>query len=222
MSIERVEDRDEAIRHYRELRKSVNQHLSGALRFVKKNAMMDAARSLGITSDHKTIASSFDEMQLACDVAVFGRKPDERLRAIDRYSRQTTSPDGSMDAATLASLLSDQFCIIEVIEPHKVAGLVVEDINRKSEMWLMDEGFEATASPGLMLAARMIQPTTFFMTAGGAIPINQDVVADALSRRGIWMKNSPTTTLADPRFPAALYAAAIKNKVMEKFQFKDV
>ena len=213
------EDRDEAVLHYQALRKSVNGHLAGALKYLKKQALMDAAHYLGITSGANTIASSFDEMQLACDVAVFGKKHDERLRAIDRYARQQSFPEGSMDAITLSALLNDTFCIIEVKGLHEVAGLVVEDINRKSEMWLMDEGFEATANPGLILGARIVQPTEFCMTAGGAIPLTLDVIADALNRRGIWMKNSPTTTLADPRFPSALYAAAIKHRVMERFHF---
>ena len=173
--------RDEAVLHYRALRKSVNGHLAGALKYLKKQALMDAAHYLGITSDVNTIASNFDEMQLACDVVVFGKKHDERLRAIDRYARQQSFPEGSMGAITLSALLNEIFCIIEVKRSHEIAGLVVEDINRKSEMWLMDDGFEATASPGLILGARIVQPTEFCMTAGGDIRLSQVSQVDRLA-----------------------------------------
>ena len=214
-----LETRGDVLRHYKELRKSVNSHLSGSLKYLRKTALMEAARAIGIVSGIKTITSSFDEMQLACDVAVYGRKPDERLRAIDRYARHQVFEDRSIDAITLSAVVSDRFTLIKVRGRHHIAGLMVEDINRHNEMWLMDEGFEATADPGLVLGARIIKPTAFCMTAGGAIPINPEVISDALSRRAIWLKNKPEQTLEDPRFPAALYSAAIRNHVMDNFQY---
>ncbi len=214
--------RDELLQQYREVRASVNLHLGSALKFVSKGAMTDAAHALKISPGSSRPSTSLDVMQLVCDVAVFGKKPDERLRAFDRYARQCSFEVGSINAITLASLLDNKFCIVEVIERHERAGLIVEDINRKTKVWLMDEGFESTAATGLILGARIIKPTDFYLTAGGAIPVSPEIIADALSRRGIWLKNSPTTTLDDLRFPSALYASALRSGAMNNFSYQGI
>ena len=214
--------RDELLQQYREVRASVNLHLGSALKFVSKGAMTDAAHALKISHGSSQLSANLDVMQLVCDVAVFGKKPDERLRAFDRYARQCSFEVGSINAITLASLLDNKFCIVEVVERHDHAGLIVEDINRKTKMWLMDEGFESTAAPGLILGARIIKPTEFYLTAGGAIPVSHEIIADALSRRKIWLKNSPTATLDDLRFPAALYASALKSGAMKHFAYQGI
>lgn len=211
--------REDVLLQYRTCRQAIRHHLDAAIKYTSAAAIKEAARRIGLLSKGVIAANSFAEMTLAFDLVVFGTKA-QRSRAIDRYARANRFPDGSVEAIVLAALQAETFRIIQVRGRHHVAGIVVEDVFRKEEMWLMDEGFEATLPDDLVVAARLIRLDPFYSTAGASVPISSAILQDALlslaARRGAL--NPPSHD--DPRLPEAVYAAAIKSGAMDTMSFE--
>ena len=51
--------------------------------------------------------------------------------------------------------------IVQVERRHEAAGLIVTDLLRNIELWLVDEGLETSLPDGTMFATRYYTPTAF-------------------------------------------------------------
>src|SRR4051794_7075250 len=139
-------------------------------------------------------------MDLVFDVAVFDTRSGQS-RALDRYARAHPAAPGSDEALTLDALQHSRFHIVRVLRRHQIAGLVTEDTVSHEQLWLMDEGFEATARSGMGLATRLLRVNGFYMTTGAAIPVTADVLKEAIASRSAWQNETPSRFVNDPRFP---------------------
>ena len=99
--------------------------------------------------------------------------------------------------------------------------MVTEDTVTHEQLWLMDEGFEATARRGMGLATRLLRVNGFYMTTGAAVPVTADVLKEAIASRSAWQSEPPSRFVNDRRFPEAVYAAAIRQGEMQFIQFRD-
>jgi hypothetical protein len=59
------------------------------------------------------------------------------------------------------------------------------------------------------------------MTTGAAVPVTADVLKEAIASRSAWQNEPPSRVVNDPRFPEAVYAAAIRQGQMQFMQFRD-
>jgi hypothetical protein len=213
--------RQETLDRYRHLRTLTKQHLGGALKHLSKNAIKEAARRMGLWSAGRLVLDSPDELDLVCDVAVFDIRTGHS-RAIDRYARAHPPAAGSDAAVALDALQHCRFHIIRVLRRHETAGLVVLDTVTHEDLWLMDEGFERTARTGMGLGTRLLRVNGFHMTTGAAVPVTAAVLKEAIASRSAWQKESPSRFVDDPRFPEAVYAAAIRQGKMQFMKFADL
>jgi hypothetical protein len=213
--------RQETIDRYRHLRTLTNQHLGGALKHVSKTAIKEAARRIGLWSAGKLVLDSPDELNLVFDVAVFDTRTGQS-RALDRYARAHPPAAGSDEAVVLDALQHCRFRIIRVLRRHAIAGLVVLDTATQEDLWLMDEGFERTAGTGMGLGTRLLRVNGFHMTTGAAVPVTAAVLTETIASRSAWQKESPSRFVDDPRFPEAVYAAAIRQGKMRFMKFADL
>jgi hypothetical protein len=183
-------------------------------------AIKEAAQRLGLWSRGKLVMDSPDELDLVFDVAVFDIRSGQS-RALDRYARAHPAAPGSDEALTLDALQHSRFHIVRVLRRHEIAGLVTEDTVTHEQLWLMDEGLEGTARSGMGLATRLLRVNGFYMTTGAAVPVTADVLKEAIASRSAWQSEPPSRVVNDPRFPEAVYAAAIRQGEMQLMQFRD-
>jgi hypothetical protein len=102
-----------------------------------------------------------------------------------------------------------------------VAGLVVRDLFRTNEVWLLDEGLTACARPGMAIASRLCWPDEFAMTCGVLVPVDAQLVEEALAGGLAWSRHDNAEKLAeDPRFATAVYRTAVENGVMQSVVFQ--
>ena len=59
---------------------------------------------------------------------------------------------------------------------HPTTGLILRDLLRGEETWLVDEAMEKNAPPGVEMAARLLQPESFAMTARIIVPLLPDLM----------------------------------------------
>lgn len=212
--------RDEILARYRRLRVISTQHHTEALNFVSRQAILDHARRLGLGEGKTLVADSTDELTLAFDLAIYAAK-EGRSRAIDRYAKATPRAPGSDEAAMLAAMCRSRFSIWRVERRHEVAGLVVQDLLRQSEAWLVDEGLERSAAAGMALAMRLCEPETFAMTAGVIVPVDRQMMEEVLDEVLPRVRGEPQQLAEDPRFATAIYRIALAEGVMEQVAFQE-
>ena len=85
-------NRGEVLARYRHLREISKRHLSDAMKFLSRDAILHHARRLGLTFGKTLILDNMDEITLAFDLAIH-TAPDGRSRAIVTPDRHSLRPD---------------------------------------------------------------------------------------------------------------------------------
>jgi hypothetical protein len=212
--------RAEILDRYRRFRAVGKRHNSGALKCLSTDALTDQARRLGIARGRTLILNTEDELTLVFDLALYARQGG-RKRPLDRYAAsQRLAPD-SDEARVLDAMLAARFALIRVERRHPEAGLIVSDLMREEEFWLVDEGMESTAPIGLKMATRVYSPDDFHMAAGVFVPLEGLLLMSALERRPLLLRMDLDEAVEDRRFAEAIYREAIRAGVMERVRFED-
>jgi hypothetical protein len=201
---------------YRHLRAIGVRHHDGALGFLSRAALREHARHLGLT----LVAESMEELTLAFDLAVHTAKPGHS-RAIDRDARATRLQPGSDEFVVLEAMRQARFSVWRVERRHAVAGLIVQDLPRQGEVWLVDEALEQSAPEGVSLAMRLGTPDQFAMTSGIIVPVDREMMTELLDEVLPRVRGTPDQVADDRRFATAIYRVAAAEGLMEQIGFAE-
>jgi hypothetical protein len=213
--------RGEVLARYRQLREISKQHHSDAMKFLSQDAILHHARRLGLTIGKLLILDHMGDLNLAVDLAMY-TAPDGRSRAIDRYARSSRIAPGSDEALMLEAMRNARFAVVVVQSRHPSIGLIVKDVFRNSELWLVDEGLEISLAAGTAYATRYYMPDRFAMTAGVGMPVGRGLLTSAVEAAPQLLRKSHIEAIEDRRFAEAVYRAAIADGVMERVAYQDV
>lgn len=212
--------RDEVLARYRRLREIGKLHHSKILDFLSRDAVLQQARRLGLAHGRTLLLDSMDELTLAFDLAIH-TAPAGRSRAIDRYARSAALPSSSDEDLVLKAMCDARFAIVAVQGWHPAAGLLVQDLVRNVDLWLVDEGLEQSMQEGAVFATRYFKPADFAMTAGIIVPMDLALLEAAIMTAPQLGRLTLTEVLDDRRFAEALYRAAIAEGIMEGVEYRD-
>ncbi len=213
--------RSEVLARYRRLREISKRHHSAVLKFLSGDAVLKHARRIGLAKGKTLVLDSIDHLSFAFDLAIHTSALG-RSRAIDRYSGSARLAPGSDEALVLEAMQEARFCVICVERKHDTAGLIVKDLFRRTELWLLDEGLEKSLSPGDTFATRLYTPEDFSMTAGVPVPIDADLLADAFLQLPHSLRKLTAEAVEDRRFAEALYRVAFADALMEGVAFQEL
>ena len=161
-----------------------------------------------------------NDLTLAFDLTIH-TAPKDRSRAIDRYARAVRLAPGSDEGFVLEAMRRARFSIIGILRRHDVAGLIVEDLIRGGEFWLVDEGLESSLPDGVALATRLYTPEGFAMTAGALVPLDIELIEDAIEDTPQLLRKQPKELIDDRRFAEAIYRVALASGLMEQVAYQD-
>jgi hypothetical protein len=212
--------RGEVLARYRHLRETSKRHHAKTLDFLSQAAILHQARRLSLAAGKTLILGSMDELTLAFDLAIYTAPPG-RTRAIDRFARSAQFALGSEEALVLEAMCNARFAVVRVQRRHQAAGLIVMDLFRKIELWLVDEGLEMSLPDGTVYATRYYTPDSFSMTAGVGMPVDLDLLRDALESVRPLLRKSDAEMIEDRRFAEAIYRTAIAAGIMEGITYRD-
>lgn len=213
--------REEILERYRHLRTISAQHHSAALDRLARSAIMEQAKHLGLAHGQALMADSEEEITLLFDLAIHTSKTG-RSRAIDRCIKAAAALSDSDEARMLEAMREAQFSVWRIERRHETIGVVVVDLLRESETWLVDESLEASAEPGLTFASRLCWPADFAMTCGVVVPVDSDLLEEILLDNVAWLRNVDLPQVPnDPRFATAIYRAAIEAGIMDNVVFRE-
>jgi len=212
--------RAEVLSRYRHFREISSQHHSAALDFLSKEAIISQARRLGLAQGKTLVLDSMNDLILAFDLTIH-TAPKDRSRAIDRYARAVRLAPGSDEGLVLEAMRRARFSIIGILRRHDIAGLIVEDLFRGGEFWLVDEGLESSLPDGAALATRLYTPDGFAMTAGALVPFDIELIEDAIADTPQLLRNRREELIDDRRFAEAIYRVALASGLTEQVAYQD-
>ena len=216
-----VASRGEVLARYRHLRAISKRHHSRVMDFLSPGAMLQQARRLGLAVGKTLVLDRMDEMTLAYDLAIH-TAPSGRSRAIDRYARAALFAPASDEALVLQAMCKARFSLFCVERRHEAVGVIVKDLLRKGEVWLVDEGLESSVPNGSVMATRLYAPEGFSMTAGVTVPVDEELILRLWDEVPQLARKTPGEVAEDRRFPEAIYRIAVEDGLMADVVYRDV
>ena len=212
---------DDILTRYRRYRALSIKHHNEALSRVASETMLDRARQIGLAAGRTLM---LDEgggpAQLIYDLAVY-TAPASRTRAVERHAKLSIPKADAEDAQILRGMCIARFSLWRVERHHEITGLVLSDMLRGGEIWLIDEALASVAQPGWVTASQLMPVAEFFMTCGVLVPMDRDILDTVMEDRLGWVRNGDLQRLPDdPRFAIALYRVALQQGAMARVRYR--
>ena len=127
-----------------------------------------------------------------------------------------------MRTHVLEAMRRARFSVWRIERRHQATGVIVADLLRDSETWLVDEALSVSAEPGTAFASRLCWPADFAITCGVVVPVNADLMEQILLASVAWLRHVDLDKVADdPRFATAIYRAALDVGIMDGMAFEE-
>jgi hypothetical protein len=210
--------RIETLTRYRCLRQISKELHQAVLDVVAPKVVLDWAKRLGLARGRTVLPESEQEMIPAEDLAIYQARPG-RSHPLERYARAARLLPGSDEAIVLKAMRQAQFSLWRIERRHEITGLVLQDLLRGEDIWLVDEALERSARPGLEMAARLLKPEGFAMTARIVVPVTLDLMK-AFARAPASRRVQGNALARDPHFAIGIYRAAVVTGAMDAVRFK--
>jgi len=217
--------RSEILARYRRLRQISKEQHEAVLDIIAPSVLLDWARRLDLTKGKAIVLENDNEMTLPEDLAIYLPRPG-RSHPLERYARVARFAPGSDEAIVLAAMRRARFSLWRVERRHPTTGLILRDLLRGEETWLVDEAMEKNAPPGVEMAARLLQPESFAMTARIIVPLLPDlmtlpeVMEEVFTRAPALRRLRGDALTGDPRFAIGFYRAAVATGAMHRVIFQ--
>jgi hypothetical protein len=217
--------RSEILARYRRLRQISKEQHEAVLDIIAPSVLLDWARRLDLTEGKAIVLENDNEMTLPEDLAIYLPRPG-RSHPLERYARVARFAPGSDEAIVLAAMRRARFSLWRVERRHPTTGLILRDLLRGEETWLVDEAMEKNAPSGVEMAARLLQPESFAMTARIIVPLLPDlmtlpeVMEEVFTRAPALRRLRGDALAGDPRFAIGFYRAAVATGAMDRVLFQ--
>jgi hypothetical protein len=218
--------RSEILSRYRRLRQISKEQHEAVLNIIAPDVVLDWARRIGLTQGKTVVSDSEAEIALAEDLAIY-RPRLGHSHPLDRYARAAGFAPGSEEAIVLAAMRQARFSLWRVERDHETTGLILRDLLREEEeIWLIDEAMAKNARPGREMAARLVEPDRFAMTARVIVPIIPDLMTRPELMEEVFIRAPALRSLQgkalakDPRLAIGIYRAAVAAGAMDFVRFK--
>ena len=217
--------RSEILSRYRHLRQISKQQHEAVLDIIAPDVVLDWAKRIDLTQGKTVVSDSEPEFALVEDLAIYLPRLG-RSHPLDRYARTAGLAPGSDEAIVLAAMRHARFSLWRVERHHETTGLILRDLLREEEIWLIDEAMAKNARPGREIAARLVQPDRFTMTARVIVPINPVLMTRPELMEEVFIRAPALRSLQrkalaeDPHFAIGVYRAAVATGAMDFVRFK--
>lgn len=214
-------ERAEILSRYRRYRQIGLDHHSAAMKFTSMQYVLDRAKRVGLGDGRGVFEMDDTEHALLMDLTLYTSHYG-RSRAIDRYAKAAAFAPGSDEALVLAAMRRARFSVWEIKRRHPVAGLVLYDLERTTETWLLDVNLTESAPVGGMMGGRMFDMDGFSMGCGVFVPVSDDLLEDTWFAVPGPVDADPEVAVEDPRFATELYRGAVASGALATIQFRSV
>jgi hypothetical protein len=205
------EERRILVDRYLQSREISTHHQTLMAKRAIRSTAVDIAVRIGLVRDAEKVSSmDLGDLAPALDISLFSKGADGKSLA-DRYLKEVGGRLRENHLKVVEALANARFSIFEMIERHPVAGTILSDLSTGEDVWLMDQGFEASVSPGHIVALRLIRPMDFHMTTGVVVSMNDERTWKSVNQRHRVTNTNGHLEINDrDQFAEAIYAAAVE------------
>jgi hypothetical protein len=211
--------RTEILTRYRRLRQISKEHHHDVLDIIAPDVLLDWAKRLGLTQGRTMVLESEHEMLLAEDLATYLPRLG-RSRPLDRYARAAHFAPDADEAIVLEAMRHARFSLWRVERRHETAGVILQDLLRGGEIWLVDEAMEKNTPLGVEMAARLLRLEGFAMTARIIVPVTPGLIEEVFDRAPALRRVQGDILARDPRFAIGVYRAAVAIGAMDSVRLQ--
>jgi hypothetical protein len=217
--------RTEILTRYRRLRQISKELHQAVLDIIAPDVELEWAKRLDLAQGKTLVSDSENDFALVEEMAIYGARLG-RSHPLDRYARAAGFAPGSDRAIVLEAMRPARFSLWRIERHHETEGLILRDLLRDEETWLVDEAMAKNARPGMEMAGRLLKPDQFAMTARVVVPIIANLITlpelmeEVFTRAPALRRLQPNDLASDPRFAIGVYRAAAAAGVMDFIRFQ--
>lgn len=168
-------DHAEWLRKYEPMRAAHIELNSRIVKTIPKSTLEECARRLGLLKKGALVLGSEEELPVLMDYCLF--YPTSMGRTlVSRYLEQMEPPTDPAVQAIADAMWRAYYTALLVQEVKPGVGLVVLDILRKETRFLVDVALGMSASPGAVLATRVLPTDSFLISGGAALPLDVEAL----------------------------------------------
>ena len=155
---------------YKQLRQVGLELNNKLVRTLSKSEIDEGGKALGILRKNVLVLDTQDQIAVLMDFCLHDVRRGGK-NAIESYLANSPPPLDSDEMVLLQAKRQARFGLfmVEAVEPG--LGVQVRDLLEGHPIFLVDVGFSNTASPGMLLAARIMKADDIAMTTGAAQPV---------------------------------------------------
>lgn len=140
---------------------------------VPRDVIDEGGQRLGLLKGDVLVLDTEDEMAVLMDFCLHDVRRQGRT-VIERFLAEDPYPADSDEMVFLKALTGAYHSVFVVESVERGVGVEVRDAFRGDNHFVLDLGFSTTASPGAVMATRIIVPEgTFAMTTGAGLPVGR-------------------------------------------------
>jgi hypothetical protein len=172
-------DAGDTLDRYKELRKRCCELNVILAQRLPRTAVPECGKKLGLVKSGTLILNNDDEIAVVYDYCIHHFRRGGRTE-VERYLDDTTADAHPADTELLQALRDAWFSLFRVDEISPRRGARVCDLVSGKHVDVIDSALIDTASPGTIVAGRLIPLSDFTMSTGVLIPVPEHVVQNQI------------------------------------------
>jgi hypothetical protein len=173
------DDSGSTVARYKELRKRCCELNVILAQRLPRTAVPECGKKLGLVKSGTLILNNDDEIAVVYDYCIHHFRRGGR-NEIERYLEDAAVESKAADSELLQAMRRARFSLfrVEEISPHR--GARVRDLVSGQHLDLLDSSVCDTATPGTIVAGRLLPLPGFTMSTGILVPIPEHVVENQI------------------------------------------
>ena len=177
----------------REHQRALNRELTKTL---SRKAIEESARRLGFFKGGRLCAPNESDLDLVMDTALYDYFPCNGKNAVERFAPRDLPEEAR---SVLAAMRSARFTLVQIGASVEGLGVQAEDLLVGVSFLLANVALSGTATPGMVLATRLLVFESLAMTSGVFVVVDEElasVIAKPLAERGATLTPRGSSHLA--------------------------
>lgn len=204
--------------------RSVGQDLNTRLiKQLPRAAIEECGKKLGVWKRGTLILGGEDELSVLMDYALFHFSRND-VNAVSRFLKMSPPDESSMEMTLLQAMLKAHYSLFSVKAIHANKGLVLSDLLRDNEIFLIDLSMSRTAMPGMLFMGHVLPMPNFHMTSGAFMPVPESIMDDTLPAivDKFYKEGEVLSPGQEAAFAAQVIRVALQADAMGKMHYQDI
>lgn len=215
---------NEAVLQRYKLFRSVGIKLNGTLvKELPKAAIAESGKKLGILKRNTLLLETEDELSVLMDYCIYHYRRNG-VNTVSRYLTLFPPAEDSLEMELLQAMRQAHYSLFQVKAANAGKGLMLWDMMRDNDIFLLDLNLSRTVQPGYLIAGHVLPMEGYYMSSGAILPITESLLKGEITRiieTFATEDGAPLSPGREAAFAGQVIRAALREHVMQKVRFAD-